>query len=68
VTSRPEPARPAGDHAPRLLPWMKGWLVLLAAVFFVPSVLLARTQWQGRRHDRLVLETTLDPARPEPAA
>jgi hypothetical protein len=68
VTIRPEPARPAADNDPRLLPWMKAWLVLLAAVFLVPSALLARTQWQGRRHDRLVLETTLDPARPEPGA
>ena len=68
MKSRPESALPADEPAPRLLPWMKGWLVLLAAVFLVPSVLLARTQWQGRRHDQLVLETTLDPARPEPGA
>ncbi|MFM7136340.1 MAG: hypothetical protein ACKO1M_04625 [Planctomycetota bacterium] len=68
MTSRPEPALSAGHPDPRLLPWMKGWLILLAVVFLVPAHWLARTQWQGRTLDRLVLETTLDPARPRPGS
>jgi len=68
VTTRREPVLPPGDPAPRLLPWMKGWLALLAAVFLVPAVVLGRAQWQGRSDDRLVRETMLAPARPEPGA
>lgn len=63
----PEPVSLTEDH-PRLLPWMKAWLVLLAVVFLVPAALLAVKQWQGRRDDRLALETTLDPTRPDPGA
>lgn len=65
----PTPVPAPGDAAPpRLSRWMKAWLALLAAVFLVPSAILARNQWQGRREDRLVLETTLDPTRPDPEA
>lgn len=47
---------------------MRAWLVLLAGVFLVPSFVLARTQWEGRRADRLDLQATLDPTRPDPGA
>jgi hypothetical protein len=63
----PEPASPP-DQDPRLLPWMKAWLLLLAVVFLVPAAVLAVKQWQGRRADRLALEATLDPTRPDPGA
>ena len=65
----PTPVPAPEDAAPaRLSLWMKGWLVLVAAVFLVPSAVLARGQWLGRQADRLVSAALLDPDRPDPGS
>jgi hypothetical protein len=59
---------PPGDATPRLTRWMKAWLVLLAAVFLLPSAALAWKQWEARQAERLALVATLDPTMPDPGA
>jgi len=68
MTDHSQTTRHRADSAPLLTWWMKGWLVLLAAVFLLPSFVLARKQWEARRGERMALEATLDPALPDPGA
>ncbi len=68
MTNTPATPRDGRSPPPRLTPWMKAWLVLLAAVFLLPSCVLARKLWEARRDERHALEATLDPARPDPGA
>ncbi len=68
MTALPPSTVLATDPAPQLVPWMKAWLVLLAAVFVIPSALLAWAQWEIRREERLARATTLDPILPDPGA
>jgi hypothetical protein len=68
TTDHSHTARHHANPDTRLTPWMKGWLVVLAAVFLLPSFVLARKQWEARHDERLALEATLDPTRPDPGA
>lgn len=66
--NRAQTATHRADPAPKLTWWMKAWLVLLAAVFLLPSFVLARKQWEAHRDERIALEAALDPALPDPGA
>ena len=46
--------------------WLSAWTGLLVVLFLVPTLLLARTQSESRRREKMNWELTLDPTTPDP--